>query len=166
MTAMRQPSRPGIPQTELTRDIYDFLLEETRAVARQLVDRLRALNARFPSTLPSELLAHLQTSFLSATQGGMAGRPSERRRALRFPSRGERVRIAAIGSQWGAYDGLLLDQSWKGLLLLSPEPFEVGSMVAIHPRDLAEGGVPQWAEVRHCLRREDGWAVGGQKLMV
>jgi hypothetical protein len=165
MTAMRPPSRPGNPQADLTREICEFLLEEARAVARQSVDRLRVLNDRYPSDFLSDLLAHPHTSSPSALRAGEVGPATERRQAQRFPSRGEAVRIATFGSHWGSYDGLLLNQSWQGLLLLCPEPLEVASLLAVYPLDTTRG-LPRWAEVRYCLRRDDGWAIGSQRVIL
>jgi hypothetical protein len=148
----------------LTNDIYDLLLEETREVAQQSLNRLRALRDRYPSDFPREHLAYLQELPSPSSTGGVLERAADRRVSPRFPKMGTRLTIAGSGDENNIHDGLLMDQSWQGLQILSPRPEEVGSVLAVHAADASEGFPDCWVEVRHCRPQEGGWAVGCQRL--
>jgi hypothetical protein len=162
---MRQQN-PGQaePQAELVNDICDVLLEETQKVTRQTLRRLQKLRDRYPTAFSPEHLSYLQELSSPSPPGDGQDREAERRKSPRFSEMGKRVTIAEVGAKNEVHDGLLLDKSWQGLLLLSPRPQKVGGVLAIHFADTAEGSSVFWVEVKHCRPWRGGWAVGCQRL--
>lgn len=160
----QHPGWADDPPAELTNDILDLLLKETREVARQSLNRLRALRDRYPSAFPREHLSYLQEICSPSSTRGAREREADRRVSPRFPKMGTRLTIAGPSDESSVHDGLLMDQSWQGLLILSPRPEEVGSVLEVHSANAAEDFPDCWVEVRHCRPREGGWAVGCQRL--
>jgi len=160
----RQHPGGAEPPAELIHDIFDLLLKKTREVARQSLDRVRALRDRYPSDFPQEHLSYLQELSAPSSTGGALERAADRRVSPRFPKMGTHLTIAGSGDKSSVHDGVLMDQSWQGLLMHSPRPEEVGSVLAVHAADASDVFPDCWVEVRHCRPREGGWAVGCQRL--
>jgi hypothetical protein len=147
----------------LSREVYNYLLDETKDVARQSVSRLRKLNARFPAAVPEDCLESLQRS-LAADPSGEAGPRAERRSAPRFARKRTRLTIVGVGGGSEGYEGRLMERSWQGMQILCPRQVEVGRVLAVYSAD-PEGDLSLClVEVARCERREDGWAVGCQLL--
>src|SRR5437868_3817077 len=106
----RQHPRQGEPRAERTREIYEFLLHETGEVARQSVNRLRALHERFPSAFGREHLAYLQELCSPSPGESAAGWQAERRMSPRFPKEGTRLSMAETGGGTDVHQGQLLDR--------------------------------------------------------
>jgi hypothetical protein len=156
----RQHPGPADSPAELTNHLYDLLLKETREVARQSLNRLRALRDRYPSAFPREHLLYLQELCSPSPTGGVLDRKADRRVSPRFPIMGTRLTIASAEDGTVVHNGFLMDQSWQGLLILSPRPEGVDSVLEVHSADASEDFADCWVEVRHCRTCEGGWAVG------
>jgi hypothetical protein len=132
-----EPQNTGAPvfPPEIQKQLYDRLLDEARAVAQRVLGRLWQLHGRFPP------------------------RRQDQRTDPRTAVPPQPLTVRTAGA--AAVTCRLRDRSRRGLGISLPRSVPVGSFLLVRPAD-APAGAEAVAEVKHCRRLDDGWAVGCQ----
>jgi hypothetical protein len=140
--------------------LYESILERVHALGTQSLRRLWRLRAQFPD-LPREAINCLEQARLDPPHG--ASVPNrDRRGAPRFPAQRATV-LLAEGRSPDSQAGVLLDWSWDGMRILAPSAYDVGTVLRI----LSAAPEPTVSVmVCSCLRCEDGWALGCERIGV
>ena len=142
------------------KDLYESILERVHALGTQSLRKLWRLRAQFPD-LPREVINSVEQARLDPPHG--ASVPNrDRRGAPRFPAQRAVVLLAEDRSP-DSQAAVLLDWSWGGMRIVAPCAYDVGTVLRI----LSPAPEPTVSVmVCSCLRCEDGWALGCERIGV
>jgi hypothetical protein len=143
------------------KDLYEKILERVHALGTQSLRGLWRLRARFPADL-AEAVDCLEQARHDPPHG--ASVPNrDRRGAPRFPAQRATVLVAEDRLPYSHADGVLLDWSWRGMRILAHGAHDVGTVLRI----VSSAREPTVSvTVCSCVRCEDGWALGCERIGV